>query len=190
MSLIRVAKGPDAKAGSKSSFLNKKGREVEIRIAANRLKNMDKPTMRLNRELFQPMRTTVEIDNAQVDEMESATLISLTKYGFKESFGSSAILLTVKVSDWVPAASLMYAKTGVNAAKAKRAPKTFSKLVMIEAVIAPPRTPIISQGNLLFINTDVEDRIVVYSFPTLWNIPPNVNMSSRTSSLKMLSIVL
>lgn len=79
MSLIRVAKGPDAKAGSKSSFLNKKGREVEIRMAANRLKNMDKPTMRLNREFFQPTRTTAEIVNAQNDAMENATLSSLTK---------------------------------------------------------------------------------------------------------------
>jgi len=33
------------------------------------------------------------------------------------------MLLTVKVSDWVPAASLRYTKTGINAAIAKKVPK-------------------------------------------------------------------
>ena len=71
-----------------------------------------------------------------------------------------AKLLTTNVSDWVPTASLKYANTGANAARASKVLRTISKLLIIEAVNIPPNTPIINQGVLVLIMIKVEALVV------------------------------
>lgn len=78
-SLIMVAKGPDAKAGSKLNLLNRNGKTVEMRTAARILKNIESPTIRPNVGLCQPITATAEISNPQTDARETATIDSLKK---------------------------------------------------------------------------------------------------------------
>lgn len=99
----------------------------------------------------------------------------MSKKGRDVEMATAAIMLknmaepTIRPSVWLfqLTASLRYARTGVKEANAKRLLKTSSNLLMMEAVTAPPRTPISNQGALLFIIAEAEDLIVVYSFPTL-----------------------
>lgn len=79
MSLIIVAKGPDATAGSKFTFLKRKGKPVEIKTAEIMLKNMDNPTTSPNVEFRHPTKAIAESSNAHVDPRERATANSLAK---------------------------------------------------------------------------------------------------------------
>ena len=79
MSLIIVAKGPDAIAGSNPSFLNKKGKKVEIKTAAITLKNIERPTMSPSIEFCQPIKAMTEIRNPQPNAKKMATINSLRK---------------------------------------------------------------------------------------------------------------
>jgi len=78
-SLIMVAKGPDAIAGSKLSFVNKKGRDVEMKTATSMLKNIEKPTISLNSEFCQPIIATKAINGPHAKARENATNNSLMK---------------------------------------------------------------------------------------------------------------
>lgn len=78
-SLIIVANGPDAMAGSKFTFLNRKGKPVEIKTAEIMLKNMDNPIMSPSTEFCQPTRAIVESSNPHASARASATVNSLTK---------------------------------------------------------------------------------------------------------------
>ncbi len=78
-SLIIVAKGPDAIAGSKLAFLNRKGKPVEIKTAEIMLRNMDSPTISPSVEFCQPTKAIVESSNPHANARESATANSLTK---------------------------------------------------------------------------------------------------------------
>ena len=79
MSLIIVAKGPDAIAGSRPSFLNKKGKKVEIKTAAIMLKNIERPTMSPSIEFCQPIKAIAEVRSPQPHARKMATINSLRK---------------------------------------------------------------------------------------------------------------
>lgn len=78
-SLIIVAKGPDAIAGSKLAFLNRNGKPVEIKTAEIMLKNMDSPTISPSVGFCQPTKAIVESSNPQGSARKSATVNSLIK---------------------------------------------------------------------------------------------------------------
>src|SRR3972149_6902671 len=92
-SLIIVAKGPDAIAGSTFTFLKMKGKPVEIRTAAIMLRNIDNPTIKPKIGSCQPIRAATESIPPQISAKAHATPNSLNKYDFKASLGSIAKLL-------------------------------------------------------------------------------------------------
>src|SRR4030065_2080359 len=105
-SLIIVAKGPETIAGSILNFMKMKGKPVEIRTAATMLRNIDNPTIKPKIGSCQPKRAATESSPPQTNAKAHATLNSLRKYDLKGRCGSIAKLLTTRVSDWVPTASL------------------------------------------------------------------------------------
>ena len=85
-SLIIVAKGPDAIAGSKLVFLNKNGKPVDMKTAEIMLRNMESPTIIPNVGLFQPTRAIAESSNPHTIARASATINSLIKILFHREF--------------------------------------------------------------------------------------------------------
>lgn len=78
-SLIIVAKGPDAIAGSRFILLNMNGNTVEMKTAEIILRNTDKPTVIPSIESCQPIMAKIESNNPQVEAREKDTTTSLRK---------------------------------------------------------------------------------------------------------------
>jgi hypothetical protein len=77
--LIIVAKGPDATAGSKFTFLKIKGKPVEMKTATIILRNIDTPTINPSIGSCHPKRATVESSPPQTKARTMATANSLRK---------------------------------------------------------------------------------------------------------------
>ena len=85
ISLIIVAKGPDAIAGSMFNFMKMNGKPVEIRTAATMLRNIDNPTIEPKTGSCQPIRAATESSPPQTNAKAHATLNSLRKYDLRAS---------------------------------------------------------------------------------------------------------
>ena len=84
-SLIIVAKGPDAIAGSTCNLRKMKGKPVEIRTAATMFRNIDNPTIKPKMGSCQPIRAATERIPPQIKAKAHATPNSQRKYDFKAS---------------------------------------------------------------------------------------------------------
>ena len=83
-SLIMVANGPEAIAGSKLIFLKTNGNPVEIRTADIILRNIEIPTIKPKIGSCQPTRATAESKPPHTNAKTAAIASSLKRYFFRD----------------------------------------------------------------------------------------------------------
>ena len=106
MSLIIVAIGPVAVAGSIPNFSKIIEMYVEKNVWNIILRKIDDPITIPRSRCPQPKNTAAKRDIAKMNPRNDPIFISLNRYRLKEKFGSNAIILITSVWDWVPIASL------------------------------------------------------------------------------------